>query len=282
MGSGVMSRDAALDDAQRAGRTARLIAEERRGLGVKLAWVAALLAFYWVCLQFSGINLARLADGIPRLLTWIGRSWPPNFEDVDSYLRGAAETVAIATLGTTLGAVIAVPLCILAADNVTPSRALYYPARAALNVLRSIDTFVFALLFVAAVGLGPFSGMLGVALHVAGSIGKLWSEEIEAADPRPLEALTATGASRLLVIRHGLLPTVAPGLASTTLYMWEFNIRSSTVLGLVGAGGIGQQLKNSVDLLDFPRVLAIILVILAMVALADAASTVVRRRLIAP
>jgi len=148
-------------------------------------------------------------------------------------------------------------------------------------VLRSIDTFVFALLFVAAVGLGPFSGILGVSFHVAGSIAKLWSEEIEAVDPRPIEALTATGASRLLVWRYGLLPTIAPGLASVLLYMWEFNIRSSTVLGLVGAGGIGQQLKNAVDLLDFARVAPIIGVILLMVAFVDGLSAFVRRRLVA-
>jgi len=265
---------------EKSDRIARLIAEERRGWGMKLATLVALLAVYWLCLRVSGIDLHRLAEGLPRLMTWLARSWPPNFEDLDSYVRGAAETFAIATLGTTLGALIAVPLCLAAARNVTPNSMLYYPARSILNVLRSIDTFVFALLFVAAVGLGPFSGILGVALHVAGSIGKLWSEDIEAADPRPIEALTATGASRLLVIRFGLLPTVAPGLASTVLYMWEFNIRSSTVLGLVGAGGIGQQLKNSVDLLDFPRVLAIVLVILVMVAVADAMSAAIRRRLV--
>jgi phosphonate transport system permease protein len=115
---------------------------------------------------------------------------------------------------------------------------------------------------------------------VSGSIAKLWLEDIEAVDPRPVEALTATGASRVLVWRYGLLPMVAPGLASVLLYMWEFNIRSSTVLGLVGAGGIGQQLKNAVDLLDFARVVPIVAVILVMVALVDGLSAFVRRRLV--
>ncbi len=255
---------------------------ERHGSWRRFAFAALLLAIYALCFVVADIDLSRLIDGIPRLLTWLGRSWPPNLTDIDAVLRGAAETVAIATLGTTLGAIFAIPLTIFAAVNLTPSRLLYWPARSILNVLRSIDTFVFALLFVAAVGLGPFSGILGVAFHVAGSFAKLWSEEIEAVDPRPLEALTATGASRLLVMRYGLLPTIIPGLTSTLLYIWEFNIRSSTVLGLVGAGGIGQQLKNAVDLLDFPSVLTIIAVILAMVAVCDGLSALIRRRLIAP
>ena len=106
-------------------------------------------------------------SGLPRLAGYLAKSWPPNFEDFDAVLRGAGETIAIATLGTTLGAVLAVPLCLLGARNITPALTLYVPARAILNVLRSIDTFVFALLFVAAVGLGPFSGILGVAFHVA-------------------------------------------------------------------------------------------------------------------
>ena len=262
-------------------RYARLLQTQRSRMLRGLAWALAAILLYGFCLKVSGIDLGRLLSGLPRLAGYLAKSWPPNFEDFDAVLRGAGETIAIATLGTTLGAVLAVPLCLLGARNITPALALYLPARAILNVLRSIDTFVFALLFVAAVGLGPFSGILGVSFHVAGSIAKLWSEEIEAVDPRPIEALTATGASRLLVWRYGLLPTIAPGLASVLLYMWEFNIRSSTVLGLVGAGGIGQQLKNAVDLLDFARVAPIIGVILLMVAFVDGLSAFVRRRLVA-
>ena len=268
------------DEAERARRYRHLLAEERRGSGRRLAWIGGLLLFYLACVSVSGIDIPRLMEGLPRLFMWLARSWPPDLTDLDAVLRGAAETVAIATIGTTLGALLAVPLCLLAARNTSPAPFLYWPARALLNGLRSIDTFVFALLFVAAVGLGPFSGILGVAFHVTGSIAKLWSEQIEAADPRPIEALAATGASRLLVMRYGLLPTVLPSLASIVLYMWEFNIRSSTVLGLVGAGGIGQQLKNSVDLLDFPRLVTILAVILFMVAIADAASAQIRKRLI--
>src|SRR3981189_720906 len=122
-----------------------------------------------------------------------------------------------------------------------------------LNTLRGIDSFIFALVFVAAVGLGPFAGVLGIGLHSAGTIAKLWSEAIEAVEPGPLEAAALTGANRLKVIRYALLPDILPNLTSIALYVWEFNVRSSTVLGVVGAGGIGQELKNSVDLLVFAR-----------------------------
>src|SRR3954447_18445414 len=172
------------------------------------------------------------------------------------------------------------PRCILAAQNITPSPLLYTPARWLLNILRGIDSFIFALLFVAAVGLGPFAGVLGVGLHSAGSIAKLWSEAIEAVEPGPLEAVALTGANRLKVISYALLPDILPNLTSIALYVWEFNVRSSTVLGVVGAGGIGQELKNSVDLLDFSRLLTIILILLAMVTVIDQFSAWLRRRLV--
>ena len=236
-------------------------------------------AFYAFCIYFAEIDLRRLWDGLPRLAQWAVRAWPPDFSDLPELLTRAAETVAMATLGTTLGAFIAAPLCLLAARNVAPSVILYLPARWLLNILRGIDSFVFALLFVAAVGLGPFAGVLGVGLHAAGSIAKLWSENIETVEPGPIEAAFMTGAGRLKVVFHALLPDVMPSLASIGLYIWEFNIRASTVLGIVGAGGIGQELKSSIDLLDFPRVFAILIIILVMVTIIDQVSASVRRRL---
>jgi phosphonate transport system permease protein len=157
---------------------------------------------------------------------------------------------------------------------------LYLPIRWFLNSLRGIDSFIFALLFVAAVGLGPFAGVLGISVHSAGTIAKLWSEAIEAVEPGPLEAAALTGANRLKIISYALLPDVLPNLASITLYVWEFNVRSSTVLGVVGAGGIGQELKNSVDLLDFARLMTIVLIIVAMVTAIDQISAKLRQHLV--
>lgn len=249
-----------------------------RGLRFALV-LLALAAFYAVCIAYADVDLRRLWTGLPRLGAWAMRAWPPNFDDFSTLMVRALETVAMASLGTTVGALIAVPLCLLAARNVALSSVLHLPARWLLNLLRGIDSFVFALLFVAAVGLGPFAGVLGIALHSAGSIAKLWSETLESVEPGPVEAATMSGAGRLKIIVHALLPDVLPGLASTTLYIWEFNLRASTVLGIVGAGGIGQELKSAIDLLDFPRVFAILLIVVAMVTIVDQVSAVVRRRL---
>lgn len=255
----------------------------RRRTGARLGFAVLVLvavAFYVVCLKVAQVDPAKLWAGLPRLASWIARAWPPDLSEIDTLLLRAAETVAMGTVGTSFAALLAVPVCVLAARNITPSVWLYYPARWLLNALRGIDSFVFALIFVAAVGLGPFAGVLGVALHMAGSIAKLWAEAIEAVEPGPLEAVTMSGAGRLKVIRYALIPDVLPSLSSTTLYMWEFSVRASTVLGIVGAGGIGQELKNSVDLLQFDRVFTILLIILAMVTVIDTVSAWLRRRLI--
>ena len=188
--------------------------------------------------------------------------------------------MAIATLGTTVAAVMAVPLAILAARPVAPIGWAYQPVRGLLDLLRGVDGFVFALIFVAAVGLGPFAGMLGVALHTAGSLAKLWSETLEAAELAPVEAALSAGASRAQAATVVLIPETLPLTASSLLYMWEFNIRASTVLGIVGAGGLGQELKNAMDLLDFRRVAAILSIIVGLVLAADRLSGWARRSML--
>lgn len=250
----------------------------RAQFGFALA-LAAGVAFYVTCLRVAEVDFGRLWTGLPRLASWAGRAWPPDLSEFGVLAYRAFETVAMGTVGTSFGALIAVPLCLCAARNTTPSRFFAIPARLLLNALRGIDSFVFALILVAAVGLGPFAGVLGLALHAAGSIAKLWSESIETAAPGPIEAATMSGASRLKVIRYAVVPDVMPQLTSITLYIWEWSIRASTVLGVVGAGGIGQELKNSVDLLAFDRVLTILALVLVMVSAIDAVSAWLRRRL---
>jgi phosphonate transport system permease protein len=236
-------------------------------------------AFYTVSWKLAHVDLTRLATGLPKMAGWARKAWPPATGELPILLLRTAETVAMAALGTTVAALLALPLCVIAARNITPSLLLYYPARWFLNALRGIDSFVFALLFVAAVGLGPFAGVLGVAFHTWGSTAKLWAEAIENIPPGPLEAAAATGASRVKVLSFALFPDVAPTMVSIGLFWWEFNVRASTVLGVVGAGGIGQELKNSMDLLDFPRLLTIIGLILIMVTVIDHGSQWLRQRL---
>ena len=245
-----------------------------------LAWLAGVAGFYALCLWAVPLDLARLWAGLPRLGVWLAGAVPPDFSGPGDLARRAAETVAIATLGTTAAALLALPLTLFATRPVAPAAWLYHPVRGVLDTLRGVDGFVFALIFVAAVGLGPFAGVLGVALHSAGSIAKLWSEALEAADLAPVEAALSAGATRTQAALVVLLPETLPQTASAVLYVWEANIRASTVLGLVGAGGLGQELKNAVDLLDFARVLAILLVVVALVLTADRLSGRLRAALL--
>ena len=246
----------------------------------RAAWIVGFVALQAACVWVVQPDLGRLWAGLPRLAGWIVGGFPLDFSGLEDLLTRSAETVALATLGTTLASVLALPLALAAARPSNPWPALYHPARTLLDALRGVDGFVFALIFVAAVGLGPFAGMLGVALHSAGSLGKLWSEALEAADPAPMEAARSAGAGRAQAAAVVLLPETMPQIASSTLYVWEFNIRASTVLGLVGAGGIGQELKNAVDLLDFNRVLAILALIVGMTLTADRLSAALRARLL--
>src|SRR5215831_8786318 len=246
---------------------------ERNTLNVarlKLVGVVGLIiAFYMVALSLVHFDLGRLAKGLPRIGHWLATAWPPKFSEMPIFLWRTAETIAMAAIGTTLAVIFALPLAVFASRNLTPLPQFYHPIRWFLNALRGIDSFVFALLFVAAVGLGPFAGVLGIALHTAGTAAKFFADQIESSNLGPYDAICATGAGRLTAIAFALVPDVLPALASIALYMWEFNLRSSTVLGVVGAGGIGQELKNSIDLLDFSRLMTIVLIIVAMVTAID-------------
>ncbi len=244
-------------------------------------WLLTLVALagFVGCLRLADVDPVELAQGLPTMAGWLVQAFPPSTEALDTLLLRAAETVAIAVVGTTFAVLLALPLCVLAARNTTPSGWVRLPVRLFLNGLRGVDAFVFALLFVAAVGLGPFAGVLGIALHTWGSMGKLFSESIEALPNGPLEAAELTGAGKVKTASFTLLPDVLPSISGIGLYLMEFNIRASTVLGVVGAGGIGQELKNAVDLLAFPRLATILLVILVMVTLVDQLSARLRKRL---
>ena len=196
-----------------------------------------------------------------------------------SALAGAVGTIEIALLGTALAAALAVPLGFLSARNVAPP-AVYYAVRAALNFFRSIDTLVYALLFVAAVGLGPFPGMLAVVAYTTTSLAKLYSETIEGIEPGPVDAIRATGATRLQVLRFGVLPQVLPLFLSYVLYRFESNVRAATVLGFVGAGGIGLYLQTYLRMIDYPAASTVLLVTVVMVMVVDFASARIRARLV--
>ncbi|MBD2113820.1 MULTISPECIES: phosphonate ABC transporter, permease protein PhnE [Cyanophyceae] len=216
---------------------------------------------------------------LPQMGEWLVRLFPPDFSELPSFLGAIWETLAIAIIGTGAAIVAALPLAVMVARNVTPFSLLSLPLRSLLNLLRGIDTAIFALFFVSIVGLGPFAGALGVALHTTGSMAKLYAEVLETLPPEPIEAVEATGCDRIRTFTFAVLPEALPGLIGITLYLWEFNVRSSVILGIVGAGGIGYELLVSLKLLDFPRLCTILLLILAMVTLIDALSARLRQRL---
>ena len=244
------------------------------------AGFALLVLFFAACLSLAQVDLARLAEGIPRMLDWASKSWPPYVDDFDRMLYRAAETVAIATVATAVATVVAFPLSIFMSKNMSAPAWLAVPIRAFANALRGIDTVVFAILFVAAVGLGPFAGVLGMALHAIGVIAKLNSEAIETLPKAPLEAAALAGASRTKIVSFAVLPSSLPSLASISLYVWEANVRTSTILGIVGAGGIGIEIKAAIDLLDFQKLLTLTAIVLVMVTVIDQFSASLRRRLV--
>lgn len=226
------------------------------------------------------VDPVALIEGLPRLMAWGARAWPPFLEDIDAFALRGLETVAIAVVGTGVATVLAFPLSVLIARNVTPFPALALPIRWVVNGFRGIDTVVFALLFVAAVGLGPFAGVLGMVVHSIGVIAKLNAEAIETLPAAPLDAASLSGANRTKVVTYAMLPAVMPNLASISLYVWEANVRTSTILGIVGAGGIGIEIKAAIDLLDFQKLLTLSVIVLIMVTIIDQFSAWLRRRLV--
>lgn len=251
-----------------------------RSLWLRVMTALAIAAFLALCVVVAQVDLGALWRGLPRLAHWAGTAWPPNLNELDAVALRAFETVAIATVGTTVAAVLSVPLAMLLAANVTPVPRLAVPLRWFANACRGIDTVVFAILFVAAVGLGPFAGVLGMILHSIGVITKLNAEAIETLPRAPIEAASLSGASPPKVLAHAVFPAVLPNLASVSLYVWEANVRTSTVLGIVGAGGIGIEIKAAIDLLDFQRLATLTAAVLVMVTLIDQLSSWLRKRLV--
>jgi phosphonate transport system permease protein len=205
--------------------------------------------------------------------------WPPNFTDWKYYLWDTLITISMGIWGTLLAAIAATPLAILASNNVAPGWVVQ-PVRRLLDAMRAINEIVFALIFVTAVGLGPFAGVLALAIHTTGALGKLFSEAVEAIEPGPVEGIRATGANPWQEVLFGILPQVLPLWTSFTLYRFESNVRSASVLGIVGAGGIGVSLYQSFGAFDYGRVCAILLILVAATTVIDVASSKLRNWLI--
>lgn len=240
---------------------------------------AAALALLVFGLWHLGFSFTRVLNGFGSLGKLLVLMFPPEWGTSTTlwrFLRSLGETVAIALLGTLLAASFALPLGLLAARNTTVSQVLRFFTRRGFDTLRGVDTLVWALVWVNVVGLGPFAGVLAIAISDIGSLGKLFSEAIEASDERSVEGVKASGGSKLHAIRFGLLPQVAPVLIGQCLYFFESNTRSATIIGIVGAGGIGLELSEMIRTLEWQKVAFLIILILVTVSLIDFASTRLR------
>ena len=220
-----------------------------------------------------------LITGFHGMVDIIRRATPPDFSKLPDVAWPGLETVDIAIFGTLAGVAMALPLAVLAAANVTPSRLLYFLSRGVIGFTRAVPDLVWALLFVTAVGLGPFPGGLALAVHSIGMLGRLFAETIENMDMAPIDALALTGANRMQVFTHGVVPTVLPALLGIGLYRLDENIRSSLVLGFVGAGGIGFELLTAMNLFQYREVSLLLIVVFVIVFAAERLSAVARERL---
>jgi phosphonate transport system permease protein len=250
-------------------------------LGSVFALVVCVLAPSFAATEF---NLGKLVKGWPFLQDFLNRAWPPNPTVLQQVASQMLITIEIALIGTFLASLFAIPLSFLAARNLTQSnwfmRVLFGLTRTFFNVDRGVDTLILALVFVAAVGLGPFAGILAMAIHSVADLGKLYSESIENVDRGPLEALESVGASGINVVRWAVLPQVFPLFLGFTLYRFEINFRVSIVLGLVGAGGIGYFIQEKMASGAYDQMVVAIIAIVIVVNIIDFASSWLRSRLV--
>lgn len=281
------------DDAPARFEAARAeLARDRRRRTIACAGVFALLlaGSAWV----GEVRLDHLYEGLPGLFDYIGRTMPvlraeSLGADIEEWYWGfgkwlalLGDTILIAYVATALGTVGGVGLAFLAADNLVASKSLRFAVRRSLEVARAVPELVWAMMFVFAFGIGPIAGVLAIAVHSVGALGKLFSEVVENIDMRPVEAVRATGAGWMQTVRYAVVPQVLPNFSSYALLRFEINVRGATVIGFVGAGGIGQELMFVIGQYVYGDISAIVLMIIATVTLIDLTCERIRHRFIDP
>ena len=243
-----------------------ILADERRRS--RQAWIQCATVGLLIGLAFiyaQAFDPSRYRGALTTLMTLTQDSLPPDFSRWRSWGQPLLETLSMSICGTILAAIVSLPLGIIAARNSGLSH-LGGAVRLALNTIRSIPSLVWGVMFVAALGFGPLPGIFALACHSAGMLGKFYAEILEHVDPVPAEALKSQGVSPLGVLRFAILPQILPRLVDVTLYRWEHNVRAATVLGVIGAGGLGLQIITAFHLFEYREAAALILVLLALVS----------------
>jgi phosphonate transport system permease protein len=245
------------------------------GAGPTIAWAVFFMVLIW---SWKGADMRPfdLIKDSSNMAVFAKDFFPPNFHDWRIYLDEMLVTIHIAIWGTVLAVVCAIPLGLLSAENLVPSW-LYQPVRRLMDAFRAINEMVFAMLFIVAVGLGPFAGVLALWIHTTGVLAKLFAEAVEAIDPRPVEGVRATGASPIEEILYGVIPQVLPYWISYSLYRFESNVRSASVVGMVGAGGIGVILHEVIRGFEYAETSAVLLIIIVCVTVIDLVSARIRQ-----
>lgn len=242
----------------------------------------AFCGFTLYCLAALGFfDFSRIVDGLAKLAGVVRFMLPPaSHGRTLTFLGALVETLGMAFLGTLLAFLFSLPMGFMGARNVIPNRSFHFGLRRIFDVLRGVDALIWALVWINVVGLGPFAGILAIAVSNTGELSKLFSEAVENLDRRSVDGVRSAGAGSLQVVRYAMLPQVFPVILSTTLYYFESNTRSATILGIVGAGGIGLQLADRIRVMAWDQVSLLIIMILITVYLIDTLSGWIRHRFI--
>ncbi|WP_254765768.1 phosphonate ABC transporter, permease protein PhnE [Salinilacihabitans rarus] len=243
-------------------------------------YLAGLLTLVAVAVSWRalGVRYEYVRSAPESVRDLLNRMYPPDAAYANEIVGPLLETVNIAVLGTGLAILLALPVAFIGAENTTPNRATYALGKFLIVATRSVNVIIWAILFVILFGAGALAGVLAVGFRSIGFVAKLVSEEIEEISPTQVEAVRATGASRTQTLLYGIVPQVKPAFVGVSVYRWDINVRSSTIIGFVGAGGIGVELQNSINFLDWHRVLTILLAILAVVIVSELLSAYLRSK----
>ena len=244
----------------------------------RLLILGGLILVYGWALRGLKLDLEMLNESVPYTIDFISRLLPPDWSVIDVAVNALVETIQMSLWGTTIGALLSIPIALLSAHNLTPSW-VRWAANLVQNAVRSVPSIVLGLFFVSATGLGAPAGTLALGIYTIGYLAKLYQEAIESVDPSSIESLRVSGASWLQIAQYGIFPQVLPLGLGYTLYMFEYNIRSASVLGVVGAGGIGFELVNYIRGFEYNKATTMMLVLLVVVIMIDGVSNQLRRRL---